>query len=131
MKSNIADDDQHEEFLSLIRSGLRSIDDQLNKNQKTKNRNDSIQLISIRIRRFDQTCLDIQIDENSRIFQLKKQIEKLFENQKNLHWKSIWNRYLLFNEETNEELIDSNRRIRSYGIHHNSELRFQRKYRRK
>jgi hypothetical protein len=83
--------------------------------------------ISISIRRFDHSLINVYVSEEARVFQLKRSIKKTFSNKK-LNWKNIWKRYTLATDDQ-QQLINDNRKIKDYGVNNNSELSFVRRRR--
>lgn len=82
-------------------------------------------ILSISIRRFDNSLINIDISEDAQVFQLKKLIQNKFSNKK-LNWKFIWKKYALANSE-HQQLINNNRKIKDYQIYNNSQLIFVRR----
>jgi hypothetical protein len=83
--------------------------------------------ISISIRRFDNSLINVNISEEARVFQLKRSIKKNFSNQK-INWKYIWKRYALATDDQ-QQLINDNQKLKHYGVNNNSELSFVRRHR--
>ncbi|CAF4341076.1 unnamed protein product [Adineta steineri] len=86
------------------------------------------QSISISIRRFDDSIINIYVPEEARVFHLKKAIKEKF-SDKNINWKTIWKKYSLSTSDQQQQLINNNRRIKDYGVYNNSELFFVRRHR--
>jgi hypothetical protein len=78
--------------------------------------------ISISIRRFDDSLINVDVSEEARVFQLKRSIKQTFLNQK-LNWKYIWKRYTLATDDQ-QQLINDNQKLKHYGVKNNSELSF-------
>jgi hypothetical protein len=120
----------HEQFISNIYSSLSKIissdpllsDIHCHPSKISFSTLNQSQLISISIRRFDNSLINIYVSGEARVFQLKRTIKETFSNKK-INWKSIWKRYTL---ATNDQqlLINNNRQIKSYGVFNNSELSF-------
>ena len=121
----------HEEFLSEISSHLSRIisSDPLFSHMKC-HPSKLKPLISISIRRFDDSLITVCIPEDSRVFQLKRSIREQFSNDKKINWKYIWKRYSLTTDDQ-QELINDHRKIEDYGISNNCQLSFVRRRRSK
>ena len=124
----------HEKFLSEIYSQLSTIisSDPLLSHFKChpSKLNPSIEqkpMISISIRRFDHSSIDVRIPEDARLFQLKRSIREEFAEKK-INWKYIWKRYALITDDQ-QQLIHDNRKLRDYGIFNNCQLSFARRRR--
>jgi hypothetical protein len=131
-------DDQHEHFIVSLRSRLSSLVSsdpllsRLSSRVPVPSRSqtlpiESAALISISVRRFDQSLLRLDLPENATLFQLTKAIEQQFLGD-SIHWKSIWKRYQLMTDDQ-QLLIHRNRSIKSSGVVHNSQLMFVRRRR--
>jgi hypothetical protein len=83
--------------------------------------------ISISIRRFDNSLINVYVSEEARVFQLKRSIKENFLNKK-INWKNIWKRYTLATYD-HQQLINDNQKIKNYGVVNNSELSFVRRRR--
>lgn len=121
----------HEEFVSEISSHLSRIissDPAYSRVKCHSSTTSSVQLISISIRRFDDSFLTVHIPEDARVFHLKRSIREQFSNEKNLNWKYIWKRYALTTDDQ-QELLNDHRKIQAYGISHNCQLSFVRRHR--
>ena len=82
-------------------------------------------LISISIRRFDDSLINVSVSEEARVFQLKRSVKQTFLNQK-INWKYIWRRYALATADQ-QQLINDNQKLKYYGVKNNSELSFVRR----
>lgn len=86
--------------------------------------------ISVILRRFDQSTIELTLSSAARVFELKRTIEEKFDDP-SIHWKAVWKRYLLVTDDQQQQLIHPNRSIQSYGISNDSQLTFARRRRSK
>ena len=128
----------HDQFLLSVSSRLSSLissDPWLSKlspplsfsHPSTSRELEHTRSISIQVRRFDHSYLDLHLSEQARVFQLRRCIQEKF-SSKIIHWKSIWKRYSLITSDQ-QHLLHPNRSIRSYGISDNAQLAFVRRRR--
>jgi hypothetical protein len=125
----------HEQFISNIYSSLSKIissdpllsDIHCHPSKISFSTLNQSQLISISIRRFDNSLINVYVSEEARVFQLKKAIKETFSG-KNINWKTIWKKYTLATYDQ-QQLINNNRRIKDYGVENNCELLFIRRRR--
>lgn len=128
----------HDEFISDIYSRLStiiSLDPLLSDIQchpskisfSKLNQSEQESFISIFIRRFDNSTINVYVSEQARVFHLKRAVKQKFSDKK-INWKSIWKRYTLA-INNHQQLINDNRQLKEYGVYNNCELFFIRRRR--
>lgn len=85
----------HLEFLTMIDNRLSQV--KPSKEIRSRFDDKQKQRIKITIECFDKSSFQVELEEDCRIFQLKKSIETTF-NDRTIRWKSVWKRYSLIND---------------------------------
>ncbi|CAF0924605.1 unnamed protein product [Didymodactylos carnosus] len=99
------------------------------------------QAMSLNIRRFDNSIINVIISQKCRVYELKRAIKNKFllklqretltkKYPLKISWRSVWKRYWLTTID-GEKLMDNNRLVKDYGIVNKSELTFVKRKREK